>query len=522
MNRHTCSSGRLSRWSTKKVTRFIAVFILTVTCVTNTFAQASPLEGFEDYVDDAVRDWKVPGLAVLVVKDGDVAFSQGFGLRQLGEGPEVSDRTLFAIGSTTKAMTAAAIGMLVDEGKLNWDDPVIEHLPWFHLDDPYVTREITIRDLLTHRAGLGNADFLWYGMDTAIDDILDRIKYAKLEYSMRSGFIYQNIMYAAAGEIVARVSGMPWADFIQSRIFDPLGMTASVPTARELNLQPNVASPHYEIDGEVTVIKNASVDAIGAAGSIWSSVHDMSKWMRLLLDGGATTDGEALLNPATVAELFTPQVIVDEDGFYPTAKLTSPHWTTYGLGWFQADYRGRAVDFHTGSIDGMVAIVGLIRGEKLGVCVLANLDHAELRHALMYRVFDLFDEGPPRDWSAELLGLYGGVRAEVEERRARTDAGRIEGTEPSLSLGVYVGSYSDRLHGEVVVSRDAAGLRLNYGPGLQGPLVHWHYDTFRVHWDAEWRGRSLVSFVLNAAGEPAILEMSGARFQRNAADPGGR
>ena len=243
----------------------------------------------------------------------------------------------------------------------------------------------------------------------------------------------------------------------------------------------------------------------------------MSKWIRLLLDHGVTPEGDTLLGPETIDELFTPQAIV-RSGFYPTARLTNPHWTTYGLGWFQADYRGRAVDFHTGSIDGMVAIVGLIRDENLGVCVLANLDHAELRHALMYRVFDLFDEGPPRDWSSELKELYAGIRADAEERRAAAEARRVEGTSPSLPLDRFVGSYSDRLHGEVAISMDGAGLRLFYGPGLQGPLSHWNYDTFRVDWDADWRGSGYLSFVLNVAGEPSVLEMGGARFFRQ---PGG-
>jgi len=204
---------------------------------THLIAQESPLSGFRSYVEQAVSDWHVPGLAVVVVKDGEVAFSEGFGERQLGESAGVSSGTLFAIGSTTKAMTAAAIGMLVDEGKMIWDDPVTKHLPDFQLHDPYVTREITIRDLLTHRAGLGNADFLWYEREASIDDILFRMRYAEPAYSMRSGFIYQNIMYAAAGEVISRVSGMPWAEFIQARILDPLGMTASIPTAATLNSQ---------------------------------------------------------------------------------------------------------------------------------------------------------------------------------------------------------------------------------------------------------------------------------------------
>lgn len=478
--------------------------------------QERPLSGFGAYVEHAVSDWGVPGLAVMVVKDGEVVFSQGFGRRQKGGPLEVSDRTLFAIGSTTKAMTAAAIGMLVDEGQLSWDDPVTKHLSGFQLHDPYVTREITVRDLLTHRAGLGNADFLWYERETNIDDILFRMKYAEPAYSLRSGFIYQNIMYAAAGEVVARVSGMPWADFIQTRIFDPLDMAASIPTAAALDQQPDVASPHDEIEGEVQVIENASVDAIGPAGSVWSNVDDMSKWIRMLLADGKTPGGEELLSVETVREMFTPQAIVGGQGAYPTARLTNPHWNTYGLGWFQADYRGRAINYHTGSIDGMVAIVGLIRDEDLGICVLANLDHAELRHALMYRVFDLYADGEPRDWSAELRELYAGIRAEGEARRARFEADRVEGTSPSLSLEKYVGVYSDRLRGEVRVSMSDSGLRLYYGPGLQGNLSHWNYDTFQVDWDAAWRGRSYVSFILNTSGEPSLLEMRGGQFRRQA------
>ncbi len=498
-----------------------AALMMSLSTAVRVAAQEPPLSDFGAYVEHSVVDWNVPGLSVVVVKDGDVIFSQGFGVRQRGESPVVSERTLFAIGSTTKAMTAAAIGMLVDEGKVNWDDPVTKHLPGFQLHDPYVTREITIRDLLTHRAGLGNADFLWYERETSINDIMDRIRLAEPAYSLRSGFIYQNIMFAAAGEVVASVSGIPWAEFVQTRIFDPLGMTATIPTAASLNLQPDVASPHYEVEGDVRVIENASVDVIGAAGSVWSNVDDMSKWIRLLLAGGKTTSGDGLLSPETVGELFTPQAIVGSRGFYPTARLTNPHWSTYGLGWFQADYRGRAVDFHTGSIDGMVAIVGLIRDENLGICVLANLDHAELRHALMYRVFDLYDVGPPRDWSADLQELYSEIRAEAEQRLARVEADRVEGTNPSVALDRYVGLYADPLYGEVQVSMGDSGLRLHYGPGLQGPLSHWNYDTFRVQWDAVWRGRSFVSFVLNRAGEPSLLEMNSARFRRQEADPDG-
>ncbi|MGH7506756.1 MAG: serine hydrolase domain-containing protein, partial [Longimicrobiales bacterium] len=281
-------------------------------------AQEDALAGFDSYVADAVRAWNVPGLAVAVVKDGHTVFAHGYGTRSLTDGGEVDAETLFAIGSTTKAMTAAAIGMLVDAGKVEWDDPVISHLPSFRLADPYLTREVTVRDLLTHRAGLGNADFLWYEQDATTDDIIARLRLVEPAYSLRSGFIYQNIMYAVAGELIEALSGMPWTDFIRARIFEPLEMTETVPLLAETRGHANVARPHDSISGELRVIENASVDAIPAAGAVWSSVDDMSRWLAFLLRDCTTASSEALLEPDTCAELFEPQTVVG-DGFYPTA-----------------------------------------------------------------------------------------------------------------------------------------------------------------------------------------------------------
>jgi CubicO group peptidase (beta-lactamase class C family) len=475
-------------------------------------AQSAPLEGFDAYVQQAVRDWEAPGLAIAVVKDGKLVFAKGYGVRALGKSDPVDIHTLFAIGSTTKAMTAAAIGMLVDEGKLSWDDPVTKYLPAFQLYDPYVTREVTVRDLLTHRAGLGNANFLWYRQENNTSEILYRLRYLKPQTSMRSRFIYQNIMYAAAGEVIAAVSGMSWAKFIQTRLFNPLAMTETVPMASMLAQPSNVASPHFKFEDTVRLISNASVDEIAAAGAIWSSVNDMSKWMRFLLNGGRTDDGKELLSKSTYTELFAPQVIVTE-AFYPTVKLTRPHWMTYGLGWFQEDYSGRAVDFHTGSIDGMIAIIGLIRDENLGVYVLANLDHAEVRHALMYRVFDLYGKSPFRDWSKEFRKLYADLHAETIAKQKEAEKERVAGTAPSVQLQQYAGAYSDSLYGAITVAFDGM-LQLQYGSGGRGALEHWNYDTFRVQWEAKWRDPAFVSFTLDRKGQPMMLDMSDMEFKR--------
>jgi CubicO group peptidase (beta-lactamase class C family) len=330
-------------------------------------------------------------------------------------------------------------------------------------------------------------------------------------------------MYAAAGEVVAAVSGRSWADFVTARIFRPLGMTGTIATAATLARQPNVAQPHYEIAGKVEVIENASVDGVAAAGAIWSSVRDMAQWTKLLLAGGAVPGGEAgatngtrLLSEKTVTELFAPQTMVGADAFYPTARLTKPHWTTYGLGWFQADYAGEKVDFHTGSIDGMVAIHGLIRDRGVGVFVLANLDHAELRHALMYRVFDAYLGHGARDWSADMLALYRGLARDADDRRAKADVERVSGTSPTLPLDRYAGAYANPLVGPLTVTRDGGGsLRIQFGAAYQGTLTHFHYDTFTATWDARWRGSARATFQLDGRGRVAAVVTPFGTFTRS-------
>ncbi|MFQ5536824.1 MAG: serine hydrolase [Gemmatimonadota bacterium] len=463
-------------------------------------AQAGSWDEFDAYVRRAVSDWRAPGLAIAVVKDGDLVFARGYGVQVAGGDAAVDERTRFAIGSTTKAMTVAALGILVDEGRLAWDDPVRRFLPWFELKDPWVTREVTVRDLLTHRAGLGNADYLWYERDASTEDIVRKLRFVEPAYSMRASFIYQNIMYAAAGLVVEAVSGMPWEAFVRARIFRPLGMEGTVPLLRELEGQENVAAPHALINDTLRVIENASVDPVAPAGAVWSSVYDMSLWLRMLLAGGVASDGERLLESATVEEFFRPQTLIPAGQFYPTQRLTRPAWMSYGLAWFQHDYRGHKVDFHTGSIDGMVAVAGLVRDLNLGVYVLANRDHVEVRHALMYRVFDRYLGGEPRDWSAELKVLYDSIAAEGKKAREAALARRVEGTHPAHELDAYVGSYASDLYGVLKITRDGDGLRADWGPGMKGTLTHWNFETFRITWDARWRGSELVTFLTGTDG----------------------
>jgi CubicO group peptidase (beta-lactamase class C family) len=280
----------------------------------------------------------------------------------------------------------------------------------------------------------------------------------------------------------------------------------------------NVARPHARIDGAVEPIDNEILDSMAPAGAVWSSVSDLSRWLRMLLAEGRWGEAE-VLPEAVVAEMLRPQTLIPPGEMYPTTRLTRPHWTSYGFGWFQQDYDGRAVAYHTGSIDGMSAIVGLVPDEELGVVVLANLDHAELRHALMWRVFDLFGAEAPgageaRDWSAELRELYGALEREAEAREAEVEAGRVPDTRPSLPLERYAGVYSHELYGAIEVAHEDGALRLLAGPRLAAALGHWHFDTFTARFDRRWQGEGLATFSLDSAGRPARLEVLGESYAR--------
>ena len=489
-----------------------ATVLVLLAAASPAFGQ-EPTRAFDEYVTQAVEDWGAVGLAVAVVHDGDVVFAKGYGIRDIETGAPVDENTLFAIGSTTKAITAAALGILHDEDKLDWDDRVIDHLPGFTLADAYVTRELTIRDLLTHRAGLGNADTLWYRTGRPAADIVERARHIEPAYSFRAGYTYQNLMYATAGAVVEAVSGVPWAEFVRRRIFQPLGMNDTVPLLAETLTRDNVAAPHYRIDGEIVRADNASVDNVAAAGSVWSSVADMSRWVWLML-GGGELDGVRLLKEETHAELLRPQTVIPPGQFYPTTEITRPRWTTYALGWFQHDYDGRFVSFHTGSIDGMVAINGLLPDEGIGVYVLGNLDHVEVRHALMYKAFDLWGGvADGRDWSTELRALYERLGARAEAAAAARRDARVPDTSPSRPVEAYAGVYEDDLYGQITIElRDG---RLHYRMlELQAPMEHWHYDTFVVRWERPWMSPSPLTFGFNGAGDPISVEAGGTRFRR--------
>ncbi|HSH45859.1 MAG TPA: serine hydrolase [Longimicrobiales bacterium] len=485
-------------------------------------AQAEFLQGFDAYVEEARQDWQVPGVAVAVVKDGRVVYARGFGQRDADVGGAVDEHTVFAIGSSTKPFTAAAVGMLVADGRVSWDDPVVEHMPGFRLPDPYRTAEITFRDLLAHRTGVGQAGLVWTGTGFSRDEILRRLRHHDEGTSLRSAFGYSNEMYLLAGEAVGRVAGTTWDDFVRDRLLEPLGMTRSGTSIDDLAGMENVASPHVlGPDGPVPVAYR-HIDNIGPAGSINASVLDLAQWVRLNL-GEGTVDGREILPAEVVREMQAPQMVVPGWMFEQTTP--EAEFLLYGLGWFLHEYRGHKVVEHGGAIDGMHALVGMLPGENLGIAVVSNRYPQHLPYALMYRVFDAYLGEPSTDWSTRLRAEHTGAPpaaagGEGEGPTAGSDpeTAGAAGHEPTLPLDRYAGTYDHPVYGPVEITLEAEGLVLRR-PASEADLAHRRFDTFVADWRspgiASVLGRTPVLFTIGPAGQVVALGLGGfAEFQR--------
>jgi CubicO group peptidase (beta-lactamase class C family) len=499
---------------TNRIQTLFLVLTLALSVAPCAFAQEAPLQGFDEYVNKALKDWEVPGVGVAIVKNDKVVLAKGYGVRKLGDLTPVDDRTIFAIGSSSKAFTAAALAMLVDEGKIKWDDPVTKHLPGFELYDPYASKEMTVRDLLCHRSGLDRGDLMWYGSDYGRDEIIRRARFLKPSWSFRSQFGYQNIMYLTAGQIIQAVTGKSWDDFIKERFFKPLGMAASSASVNDLKASDNVATPHGKIDDKVMAIPWRNIDNIAPAGSINSNVAEMTAWVRLQLSDGEFA-GQRLLSSGAIKETQKSHTVVPYE--VPWSLLfPDAHFLNYGLGWFLSDYRGRKVVEHGGNIDGMSALVAFIPEEKLGLVVLTNLSGSEMRTALKLRIFDAFLGGEAKDWSAIHLKTMKGFEAQGKAAEKKQNDERVKGTKPSLALDKYAGTYQDEMYGDVKVEQDESGkLVVRYNRAFTGDLEHWHYDTFQAAWRDRTLGKSLLTFTLNAQGKVEAVKIQNmADFKR--------
>lgn len=475
------------------------VALATVPCE----GQEHGLGTLETEVERLAAEWEIPGLALAVVRGDSILLARGFGVRELGGGEPVDGETLFAIGSTTKAFTSAAVAMLVGEGRLAWDHRVVDHLPAFRLADPWVTREITLRDLLAHRSGLPMANLMWLPGHLDDDEIMGRLRHLEPVAGFREQLTYQNALYLVAGRLLAGSSGDAWAAFVTERILEPLGMERTLPDLAGLEEAGNVATPHARLDGTVAPVPFRDITTVAPAGSMLSSAEDMARWLRFQLAGGMV-DGTRLVAEEALLETRRPQMVLRPEGplsvFYPDAERLA-----YAMGWVVSDYRGLTMVDHGGGIDGMTALVALVPERELGVAILANRQLATPPYPILYPVLDRLLGMEPVDRSAAF-------RAVAQRAAAMATSGpqRIEDAPPSREPDAYAGSYESGPLGRATVRAEDDGLVFELG-SLTGSLEHWHHDTFRVPWaDRAWRaaaGPGWVTFRLDREGRVEGFEL---------------
>ena len=469
--------------------------------------------GLDEAAARVMKAFEVPGLSLAIVKDGQVVVAKGYGIRKLGETTPVDAQTLFGIASNTKVFTATALGLLVEEGKIGWDEPVINYLPWFAMYDPYVTRELTVRDLLVHRSGLGlgAGDLLFWPPSTYTrKEIVRRLRYIKPATSFRSAYAYDNLLYSVAGEVIEAVSGQTWEDFVSARILAKVGMTWSNVLHSAAAQAGNVAATHAKVDGVLRVVKPSTNDNTNPAGGINSCAEDMAKWMLVLLSNGRLADGSRLFSERTYRELTT--LVTPIPNPPPASELLAlkSNFNGYALGLRVKDYRGLKVITHTGGLAGYVSQVWLVPERNLGITVLTNQESSEAFSALTMIIADFYLQAPKTDW----LDAYLKVKARGEARTAevlkKAAAARDASSKPSLALEKYAGMYNDPWYGDIEVAAEGGKLimRFTKSPSLVGDLEPWQYDTFLVRWrERELRADAYVTFNLNPDGSIAEAKM---------------
>jgi CubicO group peptidase (beta-lactamase class C family) len=484
--------------------RHVTSCLLLVFTLTGT-ASAQPPD-LDRWVARALQTFEVPGTALAVVKDDQVVVAKGYGVRKLGDPTPVDARTLFGIASNTKAFTAAALGLLVEEHKIEWDAPVLRYLPSFAMWDPFVTRELTVRDLLVHRSGLGlgAGDLLWWPASTyERKEIARRLRFIPPATSFRSAYAYDNVLYLVAGELIEAVSGQPWETFVSSRILAKVGMSGSNVRLSASSAGGNVATTHAPVDGKVRAIKPFDSDNTNPAGGILSSAEDIAKWMRVVLSEGRLPDGSRLFSSATARQLtsiVTPMPIGDPPPELAPLKM---NFHGYALGFDVRDYRGQKAVMHTGGLPGFVLRIAMIPALNVGVAVLTNQESGAAFDSIAFRILDHYLGAPAFDWIdgyRRVLERMAAAATATEKGAAST---RNAQSKPSLAPAQYAGTYRDAWYGDITIAEESGRLlmRFSHTPLLVADLEHWQHDTFVARWrDRELRADAYVTFALNPDG----------------------
>ena len=489
--------------------RKLVFFLLIVP----TFLQAQTLDEklreIDDYANTVMTTWKGPGMAIAVIKDDKVAFQKGYGTRELGKEAPVDRDTLFAIASNSKAFTTASLAILVDEKKLAWDDKVSKYLPDFQMYDPWVTSELTVRDLVTHRIGLDtfSGDLLWYETTYSPDEILKRVRYLKPVSSFRTRFGYQNLMFIAAGRVVEKVSGKSWCAFVTERILTPLAMSRT--TCSVNNLPDNAAWPHNESGGTLRRLHRGDVDGSSSAAALNSSVADLSKWVRTQLARGKF-EGKQIFSEEQ-AWAMHQQWLAQQVGPSNTPGIQPRHFSGVGMGWFVYDYLGRKIINHSGGLDGMLSYTVLIPEENAGFVVLTNNESPSFA-VMTSKIRDVLVGAPKRDYNDEAVKRIADNKKSDADAAKKVDDARVANTKPSLTLSNYAGTYSDKMYGDVTIAEESGKLvmRFSPSPNFVADLEHWHYDTFVIKWRPSVAynfPRGFVTFTIDKDGKTDVLKV---------------
>jgi CubicO group peptidase (beta-lactamase class C family) len=484
--------------------RLAILIFIGVAGINSSVGQSKQIKKIDAYVEQSRELWNIPGMAVAIVKDGEVILSKGYGVKHIDRNEAVDENTLFVIASNTKAFTSAALATLVDQKQISWDDKVQDYLPYFQLYDPYVSANMTVRDLLCHRSGLAtfSGDLIWYGTKYSREEIIRRARFLKPAYGFREHFGYQNIMFLAAGEIIPEVTGMSWDIYIDSTFFKPLGMNSSTTSLFGLTQRTNFAHPHNDHDGTNKAIQFVNWDNISPAGGIFSSVADMSKWLKLQL-GRGTMDSTTIWSEQRSREMWsvhTPEYVSP----WSERNFPSKSFVGYGLGWELNNYHGRKIVSHGGGYDGMISKTVMVPEENLGFVILTN-NINWLPSALTYSILDeLLDGDEDKDWAAYFLELKQGMDEDDKKAKVEAEEARVKDSTPTLSLDSYAGTYTGELYGDCVVRLIGDQLAFQFEPTqlFRGTLRHWHYDTFELNWSSEMMLPSgMVQFIVGVDGE---------------------
>ena len=459
----------------------VFLFFVQLTFGAKTLDPKAQLKGFPEFVNKVIQDWKVPGLAMTIVKDGKVIFSEGFGYRDVKNKLKVTPQTLFAIGSCSKAFTATSLGILVDEGKVDWDKPVRNYLPTFKMYDLFTTERMTPRDLVTHRSGLPRHELAWYNSPASRKELFERLQYLEPNKDFRTTFQYQNLMFMTAGYLAGEIAGTTWENFVKTRIFDPLGMTSSNFSVNDSQKAPDFSFPYAEKKDVVVEIPFRNIDAIGPAGSINSNVTDMAKWVMLQLAKGKFGDKQ-IISEAGISQLHTPQMAM-QDAILPGMEKSNEFtYESYGMGWFIDNYRGHLFLQHGGGIDGFTALVCFFPRENIGMVALSNLNGNLTPFVVALNAYERLLGLDQTAWNDRLKGILAKAKEEAKKTEAEKDKDRKPNTTPSHALDDYAGDYENPGYGVFSVKKDGDHLTAAYN-GFVSSLTHYHYDIFQLHND---------------------------------------